>query len=472
MRRPRGPLALLPHLLSALIVLTLGLLSSTSARAEIIYQAFNERFASLQGKLDRIQSLGYSVIQISPPVKSIPDDVWWGRYQPIDLRKIEGPLGDEADLRGLIAAAHARGLKVIVDVVLNHMADSRYVGGGLQYPEFSARDFHEPDRRTCIGDFGDRWQVTHYWLCDENAHLPDLNTSSTYVRETHKRFLRRLLDLGADGFRIDAAKHIEPDYFADVLQVVPHGKFVYGEVIGETLDESRAYTGYMPVTDFHLLRVLLSAFSIGGDMRYLIHPEGVGAALPGSQAVVFARNHDTAMHSGFFNFGDRRDAMLAYAYVIGRGVGHALVYRDDYSDSTVKAAIRFRRALLGQPTFARAVEEICAPAPACDPRGLLVVERGDRGAMIINKSDVWAEVGEARMPGLAEGCYKELQNGFVVRISRGGDGQKWISAWGSAQQGGIHVGPRTALFLVRSACSRGATPPAPMPSTESGPSAS
>ena len=53
--------------------------------------------------------------------------------------------------------------------------------------------------------------------------------------------------------------------------------------------------------------------ALGGDLRDLIHPESVGAALPGDRAVVFARNHDTAMAPGFFNFGDPQDAALALA---------------------------------------------------------------------------------------------------------------------------------------------------------------
>ena len=433
------------------VVLVAGLAGvARRAQAEIIYQAFDERFVAVQGKLDHLRDLGYSIVQVSPPAKSIDLPIWWARYQPVDLRTIEGPLGNENDLRQLMTAAHARGLRVIVDTVLNHMADVRYVGGQLQYPEFSANDFHYPDTRLCIQNFNDRYQVTHSWLCDQNAHLPDLNTSSDYVRGIHKRYLKKLMDLGADGFRFDAAKHIEPEYWADVMRTVPSDKFAYGEVIASSPAEAALYTPYMGVTDFLLLRAMIGAFSPNGDMRALAFPESSGA-MAGDASIVFARNHDTAMHADFFNFGDNQDAMLANAFVIGRGLGHASVYRDDVDNVDVVSAIKFRRALVGQGPYVRKAAEICESEQVCDPRNLLFMERGDKGFMIINKSGLWVDSPTARIPGLAPGCYHEVRTGFPMRLTRASDGQKWISAWGDTHRAGFTIGPRTALYLVAAA---------------------
>ncbi len=430
------------------IVAVSVLASSTPAQAgEVIYQAFDERFDAVRGKLDRLAEAGFTAVQVSPVSKSIPDAVWYGRYQPIDLRVIEGPLGDESDLRDLIASAHGKGLKVLIDVVLNHMADQKWVGGTLTYPEFDANDFHYPAGDHCIGDYRNRHQVTKYWMCDQNAHLPDLDTGKQSVRDTHKRFLQKLLDLGADGFRFDATKHVEPEYWADLMRYLPNDKYYYGEVIGETLDESYAYTGMMPVTDFHLLRTMLSAFSLNGDLGWLLDPESAGGALPGRVAVNFARNHDTAMHPSFFNFGEYRDAMLANAYVISRGVGDILVYRDDANDALTKLALRFNRSMRGHDAYVRRANEVCADA--CDSRTSLFVERGGKGVAIINSADAWLDVARAQMPGLDAGCYQELTHGFKMRVATGGDGKKWVSGWGSASRGGLNVGPRTAFFFAK-----------------------
>jgi alpha-amylase len=423
--------------------------------ADAIYQAFNEPFASLHGKLEFLANHGYRYIQLSPPQKSIDDSIWWGRYQPVDFNVIDGPLGNENDLRAIINHAHQLGLKVLIDVVLNHMADPILYNNSLNYPQFSARDFHFPDSGPCISNWGDRFQVTHFWLCGDPAHperkLPDLDTGSSYVRGVHKAYLQKLINLGADGFRYDAVKHIEPEYFADVLRVVPKKLFEYGEVIGESIGESYLYTPYMKITDFHLLRLLLQVFSWGGDMSYLIHPEGVGAALPGKQSVVFSRNHDTVNNPNFFAFGSYQDSVLANAYVIGRGVGTVLVYREDAFEPTVAAAMKFHAKMQGEPAYVRKASDVCAAyGPSCEPANVLFIERGSRGLVIINKADQWLDVWDADLAGLAPGCYRETQFNFTMQISR----SHKVVNWGREGRSGVHVGPRTALFFTGTSCKK------------------
>ena len=437
----------------ALGCLQLVLLYSQMAGGAVIYQAFNQRYADVESQLGELKDLGYDVIQVSPAQKSLNHPDWWSRYQPVDYLVLSGPLGTGEDLGRLATAAHARNLKIIVDVVLNHLADPVMSGHqDLNYPQFSPRDFHVSDTRNCISDWQSRYEVTHYWLCDlgRGHHLPDLDTSSAYVRGIHRRHLQMLLDLGADGFRFDAMKHIEPQYFAALMPELPRDKFYYGEVIGENLTESQAYTTFMPVTDFHLLRVMLSAFSINGDLRWLTNPEGAGGALPGRDAVVFSRNHDTVMSPTFFNFGDYQDAMLANAFVIGRGVGSPLVYLDDARDPLVVEAVQFHKKMSGKGTFVRDVAEVCNAADGCDPKTTLFLERDGVGLMILNTANAWLDVVAARMPGLETGCYRELRHNFAVSIERGQDGQKWISGWGSTTRGGLRVGPRSALFFAKS----------------------
>lgn len=430
----------------------LAMVSYSTAQAGVIFQAFDQRYVDVEAMLDELKDMGYEYVQVSPAQKSLDLQDWWSVYQPVDYLTLANRLGDEGDLRHLVEIAHAKGLKVLVDVVLNHMADPVMSGNpDLSFPQFSWRDFHYQDSRNCISDWRSRHQVTKYWLCDlsRGHHLADLDTSSPYVRGVHKQHLQKLLSLGVDGFRFDAMKHIEPEYFAWLVNELPRNKFYYGEVIGETLEESNLYTGFMPVTDFHLLRVLLGAFSINGDLRWLVHPEGAGGALPGRDAIVFSRNHDTAMAPQFFNFGDYRDAMLANAFVIGRGVGTPLVYRDDLRDPLVRSAVRFHKLLNGKGAYVRSPGDVCESTQGCDPRTTLFLERDGVGLMILNAADHWLDVGAARMPGLEPGCFRELTHGFHMSVASGGDGQKWVTKWGSPSRGGLRVGPRSALFFVK-----------------------
>lgn len=434
----------------------------SSDRGRAIYQAFNERFADTKGRLEYLKNMGFTAIQVSPPNKSADLSEWWGRYQPVDYREISGPLGNEGELAALIKKAHELNLVVVIDVVLNHMASSRYFPT-LNYPQFSPWDFHDPEHRPCLTNSNNRHEVTHFWLCDNRASLPDLDTSSNYVRNVHKTFLRKLVAMGADGFRFDAAKHIEPEFFSDVLAALPENvrNNSYGEVIATNRAEADEYLGMMSVTDFQFLGSMIGAFGLGGDLRGLNNPESRGAALPAKRSIVFARNHDSAMNAGFFQFTDMVDAYLATAFVLVRKGGVPFVFNADISQKIVTSAVAFHSKVNEDSSeYFRNGAEVCtngasigsgstAKKGSCDSPNLLFIERGNNAVAIINKSSEWIDAPAARFAGLQTGCYKELNYGFSVELTRGGDNLAWSSSWGTAGRGGLNLGPRTAFFLVR-----------------------
>ena len=349
--------------------------------------------------------------------------------------------------------AHVLGLKVIVDVVFNHMANADLSGHPhLDYPQFSARDFHQPQSHQCIQDFNTRFQVTNFWLCAGNGDsgLPDLDTSSPYVRSVERAYLDKLIALGADGFRFDAAKHIEPEFFADVLKNLPKSMFSYGEVIADSADDYQLYTPYLAVTDFNLLSTMIAAFSYQGDLRNLVFPSQHGGEVPGNTKVVFARNHDTAMSPSFYNFGDLHDSLLASAFILGRGVGVPFIYRDDYRDPFVTAAIKFHNLFDGKDVYVRRADEVCPQA--CDARTLLFVERGRSGLMIINSANQMIDAPLAFMPGLDPGCYTDLDQHLKVSVGKNGSGMNTVTQWDFAarkKSGGFTVDARSVLFLTR-----------------------
>jgi alpha-amylase len=410
----------------------------------VIYQAFNMPFQEIKNQLPELKADGFTYIQISPPEQSNPSDQWWGRYQPVDFTVLESPLGNENDLKELIDAAHERDLKILVDVILNHMADYPPYSQTLQYPRYSAQDFHP---RNCINNDQDRYQVTHGWL---GCSLPDLNTESPYVRQEAKNYLTHLLDLGADGFRIDALKHIEPEYFEEVLEVVPADKYIYGEVLSGNPDESYIYTGIygMDVSDYPLLETLKNAFGFGGDLRSLIDPVSFRGALSGTESVTFAKTHDTIEGGELYDYYgfDPQDQMLANAYILARAEGMPLIFRDDASNPIVQGGTSFHEQMLDQPQYFRNGNEI---APGADSPNLLFIERGNQGLAIINKAGESFTAPSARMPGLDEGCYQELKSDLIMCVGRGNDGQKYITQWGSSTQGGLEIDARSALFLVK-----------------------
>lgn len=407
--------------------LPLLLLSLTlPARSEVIYQAFDDPYAELETQLPRLQSLGYSLIQISPPQKSHPADAWWANYQPIDLTQLENRLGDEQDLVNLITRAHELNLKIIVDTVLNHMANVSPYIDTLDYPQFSAIHFHP---QQCI-DYSDRAQVVVGWVgCD----LPDLRTRSPYVREQAKAFLQKLLDLGADGFRFDSAKHIEPEFFAEIMTVIPPDRFVYGEVIGETLEESQAYTPYFPVTDYHLYGTLVEALAPAGNLQTLIDPEDQRRALLPEHSVRFARNHDIVANEDFYRFADPEDTHLANAYLLATGLGHPFIFKDDATHAITQAGVQFYWQMQDHPLSYPSPQSL---APEIDPQQLLLIQRGNQGLMILYTGATPIQIRDLSSLELSPGSYLEL-------ISQ----TDW--AWPAKDSLPLALQPDSVWFLVK-----------------------
>ncbi len=405
------------------------------AKADVIYQAFNIPFRELQSQLPELKADGFNLIQVSPPEQSNSSSEWWGRYQPIDFTVLESPLGNENDLRELIQSAHEEGLQVLVDVVINHMANQSPYIDTLNYPHFSSQDFHpRSDMNDGYCSLDGQGSVTNGWL---GGSLPDLNTGSDYVRGQLQNYLTHLLDLGADGFRIDAIKHISAPDIAAIVSVVPDDKYIYGEVVGESCGEYSTYPGIhsIDITDYSLLTDMKNAFGFGGDLRSLGNNPG---SLPGYSAVTFSKTHDTLCPGGdlcpYYGF-DPRDMMLANAFVLARQDGLPLIYRDDASDPIVQAGTHFHEQLLNQAQYFRNGNEI---AQGGDSPNRLFIERGDQGIAIINKAGEPFAPSSVRMPGLAEGCYQELISNSTLCVNQD-----------RSVQGGLNIPGRSAVFFVR-----------------------
>jgi alpha-amylase len=120
-------------------------------------------------------------------------------------------------------------------------------------------------------------------------------------------------------------------------------------------------------------------------------------------------------------------------------------YKDDAKDAIAKAGVYFHQKMSGEPQYFRNGNEIAGGA---DNPNILFIERGNKGLAIINKAGEPFDVKVAKMPGLQVGCYKELRYNFAIAIGNGGDGQKYITKWGTKQRGGIQIGARDALLFV------------------------
>lgn len=310
---------------------------------DVILQLFNWPFQMITEEMPLLAELGYGQIHVSPPNLTISSDQWWGRYQPVDYRLIDGPLGNEAQFKAMIDTAHQYGIRILIDVVLNHTANESFPSSPSATrlveqlgPLFTPQDYHP---EACITDYNNPFQVRRNRLCGApgDRGLPDLDHSSPRVLAAQKAFVDKLINLGVDGFRIDAMKHIDPDYFHRLFTPEQRKKFYFfGEVITESQHFDRDLAPYIQATsfsfyDFPLRETIQKAFGFGGYLGDLVAPDLVMTkrSLPWNRSVTFVMAHDIPNNDVFRPMiMDPIDEMLAYGYILGRSEGVPYVYSD------------------------------------------------------------------------------------------------------------------------------------------------
>ncbi|NJR66591.1 MAG: ATPase, partial [Leptolyngbyaceae cyanobacterium CRU_2_3] len=168
---------------------------------------------------------GYGAVQISPATEHVlvPEQgyPWWQRYQPISY-KIESRSGDRAQFAQMVSRCHAVGVQVYADAVINHMAgEAQGIGSaGSHFTKYNYPGIYQPqDFHACkanIKNYGNHQEVTHCEL----VGLSDLDTGSETVRQRIAHHLIDLVHLGVDGFRIDAAKHMDTEDVGAIVKRV------------------------------------------------------------------------------------------------------------------------------------------------------------------------------------------------------------------------------------------------------------
>jgi alpha-glucosidase len=176
----------------------------------------------LQGvisKLDYLQDLGINVIWICPIYKSPNDD---NGYDISDYQDIMAEFGSMADFDQLLSEVHARGMKLILDLVINHTSDEHpWFVEARSSKDNAKRDYYiwrdpkdgkEPNNWESIFS-GSIWEfdpaTEQYFMHVFSKRQPDLNWENPEVRKELYGMVNWWLDKGIDGFRVDAISHIK-----------------------------------------------------------------------------------------------------------------------------------------------------------------------------------------------------------------------------------------------------------------------
>ena len=240
--------------------------------------AVQHRLPRIERWLDRMIELGANGLQLGP----VFDSETHG-YDTRDHLRIDPRLGDEQDLDALIAAAHARGIEVVLDGVFNHV--------GRSFPRFVQAEQGDPAAAAWFRREGDGW-------ADFEGHgaLVALNHDEPEVLRYVIDVMRHWLDRGVDGWRLDAAYAVPTAFWHRVAEAVhethPHA-WLLGEVIHGDYAQWVADSGLDSVTQYELWKAIWSSLNERNlwELAWTLgrHRDLVASFLPAT----FVGNHDT-----------------------------------------------------------------------------------------------------------------------------------------------------------------------------------
>ena len=172
----------------------------------------------IRSKLDHLQALGVNALWLCPVYDSPMDD---NGYDIRDYRKINPLFGTMEQFDALLAEAHARNMKLIMDLVVNHTSDEHpYFQEALKHPDSPYRDYyffrqgkHVPNNWTSFfsGSAWNRYDDDTWALHLFSKKQMDLNWDNPAVRKSVSDMVNWWLDKGVDGFRLDVINYISKD---------------------------------------------------------------------------------------------------------------------------------------------------------------------------------------------------------------------------------------------------------------------
>lgn len=189
-------------------------------------------------------------------------------YDVTDYRAVKYDYGTQADLEALIAAAHARGIKILLDLVVNHTSSAHpWFVSAREGPDAPYRNFYvwkdtkptEAGWKRPFGDFGDVWFHANgdYYYAVYNAGMPDLNWRNPEVEAEFVAIMKHWLALGVDGFRVDAVRYLVESEDAKLTdqpethQVFQRLRHAIHQEYPDALLVAEAWTGNSKVADYY-----------------------------------------------------------------------------------------------------------------------------------------------------------------------------------------------------------------------------
>lgn len=417
-----------------------------SVQEGLTLQCWNWSYANIEANMGKIAEQGYTAIQTSP-IQQAKESTsgktvgghWWVYYQPAAFaidNTGNSALGTKAEFEKMCKTAHSYGIKVIVDVVANHMGNR--TGNNLAdtiTPDIKndSSCWHDISKNTT--DYSSRYNITQYCM----DGLPDLNTSNKKVQNYVLNFLKECIDSGADGFRFDAAKHIEtPDDSSsgcgsDFWPTVINGAksyasstrgidlYCYGEVLDKPDSSGKlpvsAYTKYMSVTDNEQGNNLRGYVQSGnatsaGSPSYCKNTTAKHLVLWAESHDTYAGNQSSSVSTANINktwalVAARADAMgLYFARPNSGSTKLGAADKTGWSYSEVGAVNKFHNTFAGQTEY------------MASENGIAYCERGTSGVVLVNCNGTNCSV-NVKANKIKDGTYKDQISNTTFKVSNG-----------------------------------------------------
>ena len=403
-----------------------------SMKEGTVLHAWCWSFNTIKDNMQAIKDAGYTSVQTSPINAVVAGNGgnknlknWYYQYQPTAYSIGNYQLGTEEEFKEMNRVADQYGIKIIVDAVLNHTTSD--------YNQISQEIKNIPNwthGNAQITNWGNRQEVTQKALLG----LYDWNTQNEYVQQYLLKFLKQAVADGADGFRFDAAKHIElpGEYGSNFWNVILNNgsEFQYGEILQDSISKESDYGKLMSIT----------ASNYGQQIRYALKDRRIAAGnlmnyqvsgVDAANLVLWVESHDNyANDDQESTWMNDEDIRLGWSMITARAKGTPLFFSrpvgggnntrfpgqsqigdagsDLYKDPTVKAVNKFHNAMVGESEYIR------------NPNGdeqVAMIERGKKGAVIVNLGNGDKQLNSETT--MADGTYTDQVSGRQFNVSNG-----------------------------------------------------
>ncbi len=403
-----------------------------------ILHAWCWSFNTIKESLPKIAEAGFTSVQTSPISQCLVGNGgrlklnggWYYHYQPTLYTIGNYQLGTLDEFKSMCSEADKYGIKIIVDVVANHCSwDYNAISSQIK----NIPDAFHPNME--IANYSSRYQVTRGML----SGLWDLNTANPSIQQMIKNYLNDCIAAGADGFRYDAAKHIElpnepaeggvdfsSDFWTNILD--NDAEFQYGEVLQGQADKFADYAELMNVTASAYgenLRNSLESNKLAARVVTSYQSSGVTA----DKLVTWVESHDNYCNDSSYLHITDDQVRIGWAIIASKGDTTPLFFSrprnssatnmwgDDilgiegngnYYHPEVVAVNHFRNAMIGEPCNAGAIDRNYAH---------VYIQRGDKGVVIINYSDKDFDVNTGT--AMPDGDYTDEAYGNSYTVTNG-----------------------------------------------------